>query len=918
MGRLLKYVMYAIFLALVPAIYLYLYGLPSLVDSASIPEKPKEAVAPVAIASTDEELDHRVAQRLGSLEGWRAFLAAHPNGAYAQSARAEVARRLGAESASAEAPVPAPASGSTERGFGIVQGLGLLASYAQSATAKVERLLPADKASAPAAADGGSPDAKAVGEATRPAPPSPATKVAALTADEVCKRDGERLARLRSSPSSDEAGRFANELGCEKLRPQLLGLMESLGHAVPAPAAADGGSPDAKAVGEATRPAPPSPATKVAALTADEVCKRDGERLARLRSSPSSDEAGRFANELGCEKLRPQLLGLMESLGHAVPAPAAADGGSPDAKAVGEATRPAPPSPATKVAALTADEVCKRDGERLARLRSSPSSDEAGRFANELGCEKLRPQLLGLMESLGHAVPAPAAADGGSPDAKAVGEATRPAPPSPATKVAALTADEVCKRDGERLARLRSSPSSDEAGRFANELGCEKLRPQLLGLMESLGHAVPAPAAADGGSPDAKAVGEATRPAPPSPATKVANASSVVAANNAAPPLEQTSAKDNAVRGVSDKEILFGMAAPFTGASRELGRQMKIGVETAFSQINYAGGVNGRVLRLIAADDGYEPTRTADVMQVLYDKDQVFGFIGNVGTPTAAVALPFALDHRALFFGAFTGAGLLRRDPPDRYVFNYRASYAEETDAVVRYLVKVRRIQPKEIVVFAQQDLYGDSGYAGVQKAVRSLPGENPDIVRLNYKRNTVDVQDAVNWLRSFKGQIKAVVMVASYRAAAKFIEKTRDLYPSMIYTNVSFVGSTALTDELMLLGPRYATGVVVTQVVPAINSYASIVLKYKEALAKYFPGEPPDYVSFEGYIDANILAEAVKRVGRDMNTEKLVDELERMHDFDLGLGTPVTFSSNEHQGSHKVWGTQLDETGHYQPIDLR
>jgi branched-chain amino acid transport system substrate-binding protein len=153
--------------------------------------------------------------------------------------------------------------------------------------------------------------------------------------------------------------------------------------------------------------------------------------------------------------------------------------------------------------------------------------------------------------------------------------------------------------------------------------------------------------------------------------------------------------------------------------------------------------------------------------------------------------------------------------------------------------------------------------------------------------------------------------MVASYRAAAKFIEKTRDFYPGMIYTNVSFVGSTALADELMLLGPRYAAGAIVTQVVPAINSHASIVLKYKDALGKYFPGESPDYVSFEGYIDASILAEAVKRVGRDINTEKLVDELEQIQSIDLGLGAPVTFSANEHQGSHKVWGTQLDETGH-------
>jgi hypothetical protein len=201
------------------------------------------------------------------------------------------------------------------------------------------------------------------------------------------------------------------------------------------------------------------------------------------------------------------------------------------------------------------------------------------------------------------------------------------------------------------------------------------------------------------------------------------------------------------------------------------------------------------------------------------------------------------------------------------------------------------------------------------QKAVRSLPSDDRTCSS-NYKRNTIDVQGAVDWLRAYKGQIKAVVMIASYRAAAKFIEKTRDLYPSMIYTNVSFVGSTALADELMLLGPRYATGVIVTQVVPAINSYATIVLKYKEALVKYFPGESPDYVSFEGYIDASILAEAAKRVGRDIDTEKLVEELERMHDFDLDWAHRSLSGQTTTQGSHRVSGTLLDE-GHYQPIDL-
>jgi ABC-type branched-subunit amino acid transport system substrate-binding protein len=345
---------------------------------------------------------------------------------------------------------------------------------------------------------------------------------------------------------------------------------------------------------------------------------------------------------------------------------------------------------------------------------------------------------------------------------------------------------------------------------------------------------------------------------------------------------------------------------------------MKLGIDAAFNMVNAAGGIHGRQLRLIAADDGYEPSRTPEAMKQLYEKEQVFGVVGNVGTPTAMVSVPYALERKMLFFGAFTGAGLLRRDPPDRYVFNYRASYAEETDATVRYLVKVRRIKPEQIAVFAQQDGYGDAGYAGVAKAMRGLKGVDVNTLRLNYTRNTVDVGAAVEQLRTSKIPVKAVVMVPTYRAAARFIEKTRDMFPGLIYTNVSFVGSTALAEELRLLGPKYTDGVIVTQVVPSIEGYSSFVLEYKNALAKSFPGEAPDYVSLEGYITGSLLAEGLRRSGRELDTEKLVDALENLRNYDMGLGTPLAFGRAEHQSSHKIWGTQLDENGHYQAIDLQ
>jgi ABC-type branched-subunit amino acid transport system substrate-binding protein len=414
---------------------------------------------------------------------------------------------------------------------------------------------------------------------------------------------------------------------------------------------------------------------------------------------------------------------------------------------------------------------------------------------------------------------------------------------------------------------------------------------------------------------------------PPAPANTGPTLSGVIAPTPAAaataplvsispPPLSNNPPVSN-VRGMTANEIKFGIVAPFSGAARELGRQMKLGIDTAFNRANDAGGVDGRMLRLIAGDDGYEPTRTLDAMKQLYDKDQVFGFIGNVGTPTAAVALPFALEHRTLFFGAFTGANLLRNDPPDRYVFNYRASYAEETDAVVHYLLKIRRLQPRQIAVFAQQDSYGDAGFAGVSKAFRTLGLNDATILRLNYKRNTVDVDEAVNLLKVQKPAIKAVVMVATYRAAAKFIEKTHDLFPGMIYSNVSFVGSTALADELMLLGPRFASGVIVTQVVPAVGGYSSSVMEYKNALAKYFPGEAPDYVSLEGYIAANVLIQGIRRAGPQLDTERLIDTLENIRNLDLGLGTALTYGKGEHQASHKIWGTAIDDNGKYQPLEL-
>jgi ABC-type branched-subunit amino acid transport system substrate-binding protein len=288
------------------------------------------------------------------------------------------------------------------------------------------------------------------------------------------------------------------------------------------------------------------------------------------------------------------------------------------------------------------------------------------------------------------------------------------------------------------------------------------------------------------------------------------------------------------------------------------------------------------------------------------------------------------VSKKALFFGAFTGSGLLRRDPPDRYVFNYRASYEEETARMIDYLIDVKKVPDRGIVVFAQSDGYGDAGFAGATKMLRKK-GRDDELLRVGYERNTLKVEDAVAKVVEyhnavvrgggdtvrFRHPVKAIIMVATYKAAAKFIQKIRDKKIDAMFLNVSFVGSNSLSEELNELGPSYAQGVIVTQVVPHYDSGATGVLRYREALKKYHPDQTPDFVSLEGYIVGQLFIEGLRRTGRELDTEKLVDTLEKIQGFDPGIGGSLSFGMSQHQASHKVWGTQLDEHGVFKSIDM-
>jgi ABC-type branched-subunit amino acid transport system substrate-binding protein len=357
------------------------------------------------------------------------------------------------------------------------------------------------------------------------------------------------------------------------------------------------------------------------------------------------------------------------------------------------------------------------------------------------------------------------------------------------------------------------------------------------------------------------------------------------------------------------------MSAAFSGPSENLGRGMRVGLETRLRAAN-AARETARPLHLLPLDDGYEPERTRENMNRLLSVEGVLAVVGNVGTPTAAVALPMAAAARTPFVGAFTGAALLRQDPPDRYVFNYRASYTREIAAMVDHFVRRRRISPQRIAVFAQQDSFGDAGMSGVARALGEWGVKDTSgVLRVGYTRNTADVSEAVARVAEARDRIDAVIMIATYRPAALFIDGLRRAGVKKVFASLSFVGSEALTVELRELG-AWVEDIIVTQVVPSPASNASAVLAYREALRQHFPEEAPGFISLEGYVVGSLVVEAVKRC-RQLDREGLVEALESIRNFDLGLGAPIDFGPSDHEGSDRVWGTVVSRDYQYQSLEL-
>lgn len=349
----------------------------------------------------------------------------------------------------------------------------------------------------------------------------------------------------------------------------------------------------------------------------------------------------------------------------------------------------------------------------------------------------------------------------------------------------------------------------------------------------------------------------------------------------------------HAVEGITDTEIKLGMVNVQTGPASGLGKGMRSGAEAYFKELNAKGGVNGRKVALSVADDGYEPNRAVDETLKMIEGEKAFALFGYVGTPTANAVIPIVKEMDVPLVGLFTGAMSLRQ-PVTAQIFNVRASYDDEAEALVAHFTAKGA---KNIAVFYQDDGFGTAVLSGTEKALKKR--DMAVVAKSTFARNTLAIKTGLAAMLSAKPD--AVVMVGPYAPLAAFIKEGRAAGLKSMLATVSFVG----TDNLVAEVGKDGDGVVISQVVPfPQDNDLAVTRECREAILKH-SNEPLGFVNFEGCLSARVMGMALERAGRGIDRKGLITALQSMGNADVG-GMTTGFSAERHQAFDKVFMTHI------------
>ncbi|NOU51093.1 ABC transporter substrate-binding protein [Pseudoalteromonas sp. JBTF-M23] len=320
--------------------------------------------------------------------------------------------------------------------------------------------------------------------------------------------------------------------------------------------------------------------------------------------------------------------------------------------------------------------------------------------------------------------------------------------------------------------------------------------------------------------------------------------------------------------------LKLGMSIALSGPAQEIGKQLRDGAMLHFEAENLEGGIAGRPIELLVLDDGYEPNRTVlNTKQFIY-QDKVDALFGYMGTPTTAAIRPLLEHSKTPLLMPFTGADFLHQI--DKYhVFNLRASYQDEAQEHIKYLVSEKNHQ--HIALLIQADEFGITVEKSLTKAL-ALKELTPSTIA-RFRRNTSDVEKAFEQINQTNAT--AVIMIGTYEPLATFIRLAERAKQHLEFTSVSFVSSKELFARVKPEHP-----IMVTEVVPnPLLCKAMLCEKFRRVVAQK-PHLKIDHILFEGYLNALVFSHAVKQCQTQYSVQCLLNKLPWVleHERDLKM----------------------------------
>ncbi|WP_158290117.1 ABC transporter substrate-binding protein [Ramlibacter sp. WS9] len=347
----------------------------------------------------------------------------------------------------------------------------------------------------------------------------------------------------------------------------------------------------------------------------------------------------------------------------------------------------------------------------------------------------------------------------------------------------------------------------------------------------------------------------------------------------------------------SDREVLIGRTTPASSPFSEMARQRRTGADACIAKLNAAGGVHGRRVKIIDRDDGYQAEKASIAVKELLDQEGVFAMLGAFGTPT----LPVVMARTEEAGVPLIGAGSLSneaRHPFKRHVFPVRAASVAETAHAIKHQ---RTLAVERFAIVSSKEAYGPAGANAFAASLQSAGLKPVETIAFSASDDARAVADR---LRASGAQALLVsVLPKPFSAVLSHYRKMGGA--------AQVIGFSAIRIEDLVesLGPM-AVGVGLSQPVPVpTRTTVPLVKAYHAALAAHDGQATPSYHGLEGYLEALVMVEGLRRAGRNLSRERLVSALESMTGHDFG-GVLVKYGPNDRTGSAFVDIVMLNAKG--------